>query len=64
MAGCDDAKHVITRTHENKEMERLNLWEIGRWPCLRLSWSIGHDDAVEVEKEDEFDDANNLFVNF
>ena len=47
-------------------MERLVLCELGRWPCLRLLYhgGLGQNDAVEVEKEDEFDDANNLFVNF
>ena len=25
---------------------------------------LGHDDAAEVEREDEFDDANYLFINF
>ena len=39
----DDAKHVITKAPSH-------LWEIGRWPCEQ-------DDAVEVEKKDEFDDA-------
>ena len=56
-----------TRDYQNSWKKKLSVsfyGEIGRWPCLRLSWSIGHDDAVEVEKEDEFDAANYLFINF